>query len=70
MKNPLGASSAASGKFSSTLGGSYNSGKPKKANDEIFEFFKAQSQPGKNLNLQQRAEMLLGIQSKETLKPE
>lgn len=41
LKNPLGASNSSSGKFSSTLGGSYNSGKPKKASDEIFEFFKA-----------------------------
>ena len=40
LKNSLGASAATSGKFSSTLGGTYNSGKPKKANDEIVEFLK------------------------------
>ena len=53
------------------MAGSYKSGQAKKPNEEILEYFKAQSQPGKNMSLQQRAELVLGItSSKETLKPD
>lgn len=60
-----------SSKLGGTMGGSYKSGQSKKPNEEILEYFKAQSQPGKNMSLQQRAEQVLGItSSKETLKPD
>ena len=68
---PNGGASGTSGKLASTMGASYKSGQAKKPNEEILEYFKAQSQPGKNMSLQQRAEQVLGIpSSKETLKPD
>jgi hypothetical protein len=40
---PAGGAQGTSGKLSSTMGGSYKSGQAKKPNEEILEFFKAQS---------------------------
>lgn len=68
---PTGGAQSTSAKLASSMAASYKSGQAKKPNEEILEFFKAQSQPGKNMSLQQRAEQVLGIpSSKETLKPE
>lgn len=40
---PSGGALGAGGKLSSTMGGSYKSGQAKKPNEEILEYFKAQS---------------------------
>ena len=55
LKHTTGSSLGANSKMTSSMANTYKSA-GKKTNDEILEFFKAQSQPGKNMSLQQRAE--------------
>lgn len=50
LKHTAGSSLGASSKMTSSMANTYKSA-GKKTNDEILEFFKAQSQPGKNMNL-------------------
>jgi hypothetical protein len=40
---PSGSAQGTLGKLSNTMGGSYKSGQAKKPNEEILEYFKAQS---------------------------